>query len=232
MWGEFVDLIDTDEEFARLWMAIAREFCDLLNMPDARRSVFLKRFSDQAPVLMGFQGLSEALSSRKLLRSLDACFEDPTFLGNAAGSVMGALMGYDIHEPGWVNYFVRVQKEHGRIMAVSGAMCDMAEATYYGETLGDDDTSQLLTFLVAHYSQSLNQRSAADRKKHEARIAQKLRRNRILMRARRAGLPAKTIEGEVDPFNEELNPADARCSLASADYWVPVRVGVRVAENG
>jgi len=204
IWGKFADLLDSDEGFARFWKTLANEVCDLFALPEERRSEFVERFSGGAPVLMSFHGISENLSSRKLLRSLEACFADAEFLGDAAGSVMGALMGYDIHEPGWAGYFIQVQKAHERVMAVSDTMRAMAETAYYHEeTMADDDSKMLLEFLVTHHSQRVVYRSSVSRKQQEARIAQKLKQNRILMRARRTGTSAKAIPGRIDDSGEE-----------------------------
>lgn len=198
IWGKFVDLVDSDDDFARFWLRVGNELCDLLSIPEARRSKFVEDFSNSAPVLLGFHGVSVTLSSRKLLRSLDACFDDEEFLDNAPGCVMGAFMGYDVHMSGWTKYFVRVQNEHGRVRAVSDTMRLLAEDAYYREALGSDDSEQLLAFLVTHYSQKLSHPSVAVRKRHEDRIAQRLKQNRILAKAREPRLGAKTIQAEID----------------------------------
>lgn len=203
IWGKFVNLLDSDEDFVRLWQKVANELCDLINISEARRSKFVESFSSRAPVLMGWHGVSCTLSSRKLLRSLDACFADSEFRLNPAGSVMGALMGYDIHTPGWPKYFMQVQDEHGKIRAVSDTMRLVAQDAFYHETLANSDTEQLLSFLVSHYSRRVNHRTAADRKHHEARIAQRLRQNQILMRSRHPQLGKKTIKVELEDSSRE-----------------------------
>jgi SIR2-like domain len=203
IWGKLVNLLDSDEDFSRFWTQVGNGVAEILNLPEARRSKFVDDFANRAPTLLGFQGVSATLSSRKLLSSLDACFSDTEFLGDAPGSVMGAFMGYDIHVSGWTKYFTRVQKEHGRIMAVSDTMTMFAEHAYYEEPLATEDAGSLLAFLVVHYSQRLGHRSAADRKLHEGRIAQRLKKNRVLARASQQKLSSKPARIEIDALSDE-----------------------------
>lgn len=198
IWGKFVDLLESDEDFARFWNLIANTLSEMLNMSDTRRAKFVEEFSGRAPVLMGFHGVSVNLSSRKLLRSLDGCFADPYFLGDAGGTVMGALLAYDINASGWTKYFLEVQRGHGQVMAVSDTMRLIAEAAYYTDTLGNDDSDRLLEFLVAQYAQRVSRRSAAERKVDEARIAQQLKKNRIITRARGPRLSIKAFATEIE----------------------------------
>ena len=109
IWGQFVDLLDADDELRQFWRALAEKFSVWVGMSDTRRERFVDQFCDMASVLVGYGGISATLSSRKLLRCLDACFSDSDFASDTRGSVTGALMGLDIHEPGWTRYFVDVQ---------------------------------------------------------------------------------------------------------------------------
>ena len=118
-------------------------------------------------------------------------------------------MGYDVHASGWAKYFLGVQDKHGKILAVSDTMRLMAEDAYYGEMLGNEDERDLLAFLVGLYSQKLNHRPSAVRKRQEAEIRQTLKRNRILVntRQRMPGAKAirveKAIELEIDASSDE-----------------------------
>jgi len=107
-------------------------------------------------------------------------------------------MGHDVRASGWANYFARVQEEHSRIRVVSDTLYLIAEYAYYHETLANDDVDLLLSFLVAHHSQRLGHRTAADRKSNEARIRQQLRRNRMQAKARQAGLGANSVRAEIE----------------------------------
>lgn len=199
VWGSLVSLLDVDDEFRQFWKTLADNFSVALEIPERRRASFTETFCDMAPVLVGFSGISATLSSRKLLRSLDACFEDEGFVTNTGGSVMGALLGFDIFEPGWTRYFVEVQRKHGEVRAVRVVLRLLAEETYYEASLDHSDTERLVEFLVQQYVQRVSQGNVADRKRNEDRIAQKLRHNRMLVQSRRGALGGRVVPGEIDP---------------------------------
>jgi len=199
IWGKLVDLIDADSDFQEFWGALADELGATLKVPDGRRARFVEEFCAMAPGILGFSGIMITLSSRKLLRSLDACFEDEEFVSNAGASIMGALMAFDLQEPGWTKYFLDVQRKHGRVKAVWAVMRRLAIFAYYESSLDGQDASRLHDFLVSQFLQQVTPGSAADRKTHEARISQELRRNRIL--ASSAG--RRAISGTVEPSTDE-----------------------------
>ena len=186
IWGKFVELVGADEGYQRLASYLADELGKMLQMPDSRRAKFVEDFCDMAPVIMGLSGISATLSSRKLLRSLDACFSDKEFIGNAGTSVMGALMGFDMQEPGWTEYFLEVQRRHGRVKAVRVVLRRLAMMTYYETPLSEKDLAQLHEFLVSQYVQEIESGTPAERKRYEARISQELRKNRVIMSSRRS----------------------------------------------
>ncbi len=199
VWGKLVDLLDVNDDFREFWHNVAKEFAELLEVPEGRRSKFIEEFRDMAPLLVGFTGVSATLSSRKLLLSLASCFGDDTdFIADPGGMVMGSFMAFDLHEPGWPRYFLDVQAKHGRIKALWALLVPIAEKAYYEEDLSQD-SDLLLDFLVRHNSQRVPALNPADRKKHENKIRQQLRRNRLVVKSRAAVSSVPVIRMEIDP---------------------------------
>lgn len=197
IWGKLVELVDADKEYRQFVADIANVFGKILEMSDSRRAKFVQDFCDSAPVLMGFGGISANLSSRKLLRSLDACFGDEEFVNDAAASVMGALMGFDLQEPGWTKYFLEVQHRHGRVIAVRTVLRQFAMMAYYEELLSEEDVKRLHEFLVRQYIQGVAPGTPSNRKSYEARISQELRKNRAIMSSRRLAHDRKVTPMEI-----------------------------------
>ncbi|MGH3219923.1 MAG: SIR2 family NAD-dependent protein deacylase [Streptosporangiaceae bacterium] len=203
IWGKFVDLLSTDENLTRFWEILAYQLSEAFGVPEESRPGYADLFCEMAPVLVGYNGISQTLSSRKLLRSLDSCFEDKSFIADTPGSVMGALLGYDIHASGWPKYFSNVQQRHGRVRAVRSVLRRLAEAAYYDEHLNHRDSEGLLNFIVAQYVQRIAPASAMERKRHENRIAQKIRQNRMLIRSRNGALGGERALGEIEAPTDE-----------------------------
>lgn len=189
IWGKLAVLLDSDDNLNRFWEEITDKVSAAMDIPEERRQKFREMICEAAPVLVGVGGISSNLSSRKLLRSLEACFEDDDFVTDPAGCVMGSMLAYDIHEPGWTGYMTELQRRHGRIKAVRGVVRTMAQASYYSETLSAQDDDRLLRFLVDQYLQEVRFDNAMHRKHAEDRIVQQLRRNRLQVRTRNSSGP-------------------------------------------
>jgi hypothetical protein len=208
IWGKLVDLLETDEEFQQFIRSLAVNFSEMLEIPENRFDSFADNFCAMTPVLTGLSGISIALASRKLLRSLDACFADPDFISNTVASVMGALMGFALHEPGWTKYFAEVEEKHARVKAVRSVLMKLGQMSYYQDSLDSDDEARLLKFLVSLYAQKVAPRTASDRKKYEAMIAQQLKTNRIMSQARQQDIERRdSAEIESGEIGEASNPA-------------------------
>jgi hypothetical protein len=198
LWGKLVSLLEADDAFRDFISSVAVEFAEALRLAKSRREEFVENFCDMAPILFGLTCISDSLSSRKLLLSLDACFTDSDFMNDAGGSVMGALLGFDIHEPGWTKYFTKTGQRHERIKAVRIILMKLAEYSYYHEPLDRHDEDRLLEFLVHLNVLRVRVRNAADRKNHEVSIAEQFRRNRILAKSQKRTVERGAISAQIE----------------------------------
>jgi hypothetical protein len=198
IWGKFVDLLHANDGFRDLSRELADGLAEAWGMSDRRRAKFADEFCEMASMLIGLQAISGTLSSRKLLRSLDACFNNEEFVTDAGGSVMGALLALDIGEPGWAKFFTEVQLRHGRVKAVWITLLNIAQTAYYSDGLDERDSDRLLQFLVNQYMLRVSYRSALERKGYADRIARQLKQNRILNRSRMQPLEDRTTQSTVE----------------------------------
>jgi hypothetical protein len=178
VWGRYVELLAEDEDFCSFAEVVAELFADLLALEGQRRSKFVVSFVEDVPLLSGFAGIVATLSSRKLLRSLDTCFSDPTFLGDPRGAVMGGLLAFDLQERGWTQSFLLIQDEHNRVRAVRKLLRRFAFLAYYYQDLAHDDERRLHDFLIKQLTQDFVGRSDWQEKQARNRISQQLRLNR------------------------------------------------------
>jgi hypothetical protein len=198
IWGHFVDLLEVDEDFQALWRALAEAVFVGHDISEQKKRNVVDQFCDMAPVLMGLGGIAAYLSSRKLLRALAECFQCEDFVTDSASSVMGALMAFDIQDPGWTKYFAQVQADHSHVKAVHVVMRELGKLAYYFNRLSQEDAARLLQFLSNEYVEDLPPASPALRKTNVAKISQQLRKNRNLLTAKRGGRRVTDFRDELE----------------------------------
>jgi hypothetical protein len=179
MWGSLVAILEEDQEFREFSKLTADAFAELLNLNKERRQKFIEEFVDWSPILWSYAGIDASLSSRKLLRTLDTCFESAEFSESAPGSILGAFLAFDIMEPGWTKYLGVVHRYHGRTEAISGAFRRVLENTFYRLSVHGDDFVNLQEFLVNQYADDLGTMSDRERRVAMAKIRQQVKLNRL-----------------------------------------------------
>lgn len=211
LYGRFVQLLEQEESYRDFVRSLAEEVSDGLGLGKNRRDEFIEELIDLSAMLTAFGGMASNLSSRKLARSLSKCFEDDGFLGVAPGTIMGALLAFQLQDRGWAQRFVAAGRRHRDVKSVLTVLKPLAFAAYYHHTLHQDDAETLHNFLVDLTLRDAKVNEAA-KKDARARISQKLNLNRSRYASRRhpigqtiftdSGRIPDTVEGEV--LEEEI----------------------------
>lgn len=193
VWGKFVELLEDTEDFQQFMRALAQALAESLIDDPAERPEFVTDFVESSAVLSGMGGMSATLASRKLARPLHQLFEGQPLLDSVGASVMGALLGFELQQPGWAEHFRAVEKRHGDVYAVSSVMRRFGLAAYYSPKVRPQEIEALHEFLVDLYARRLGPMSDLSRKARRAEISQKLRKNRATL-ATRTQAPKKELE--------------------------------------
>lgn len=192
VWGHLVLLLERDTDYVQFLRDLGESVANLTDMSEARRVGFIESLLDYAPLLTGYISMSSSLSSRKLARSLDRCWDNSDFSGHAPTAVMGALLAFDLQEEGWTRYFAQVRDKHPKVKAVAVMLRHVALLAYYYQTLSKRDSDTLHDILVDQLASDVVHKDVAAEKTAKAQISQRLRANRA--RAGRQRLePGQTI---------------------------------------
>lgn len=197
VWGRLVELLQEDETFQAFARVLGELFADVFGLEGNDRETRVTKLMEDMPLLSGYGSLAATLASRKLIRVLDRCFLDTAFLADPRGSVMGALLGFELQEKGWTSYFAAVQREHGHVKVVRNQLQRFAFLGYYFHTLSRDDEERLQTFLVEGITQDVKSHSAQDVNVLRSRILQQLRLNRLRASRRRVPFGENVFSGEL-----------------------------------
>ena len=202
VWARFVEILDADDAFKSFLNGAAEGLADTLGISGSKRKDFVDQLVEFGPILTGYGGISQTLSSRKLLRSLDACFENESLLSDAGGAVMGALLGFDIQSPGWSKYFHAIQDRYGRRLTTRTFLRRFALLSFYFQGLSEVDEKGIHDFLADQFCGDVAYSSDAERKSARSQISQKLRKNRVLFRKKQ--LPLGDTVFQDNQASEEL----------------------------
>ena len=191
-WGSFVAAVERDDSYIALMTRLARELSEVL-APPGRRDDFVEDFVESAPMLTGMGGMSATLASRKLTRLIEECFSDEDFCARRYQAVMGALLAFDLQQPGWPGVFMTVFDRHSTSKALRVVLRRLAQTAYFSPSLRDADTGPLNAFLSHVYAAQIPTKVS---KNELERIAQSLRDRRALELRRRAALPGPGLAGD------------------------------------
>lgn len=197
VWGRFVELLEEDEGFQAFARVLGELFADVLDLAGEDRETHVSKLMEDMPLLSGYGGLASTLASRKLLRVLDHCFKDTAFLADPRGSVMGALLGFELQPKGWANYFSAVQGRHGDVKVVRKQLQRFAFLAYYYHHLSREDEERLQNFLVDQLTRDVKGESVHAQKEMRNRVLQQLRLNRVTASRRRVPLGETVFSGEL-----------------------------------
>lgn len=179
-WGHFVQVLEADEDFGQYTAKLAVLLAEDLGVPSGKTATFKEDFTELAPVLIGLAGMSSQLASRKLQRSLARAFLDEDFQQDVRGSIMGALLGFDLQGEGWPELFQKVQARHGTAHVVDSVLQKLAMAAYLDQTLTPEDEVTLSEFLTARMMPStVKAQNERDRRQWESNTRQRLKAIRL-----------------------------------------------------
>jgi hypothetical protein len=188
-WGKLVEILGEDPQYQELARETANKVATAAKpkISGDDPETLVDKVSAFSPFAFAFMGISNTLSSRKLLRVLKLCFDADEFISDANASVMGALLGFCLQYGGWSELFVKVKTVHPRSKGVRIALERFALMAYYYQTLGHEDAARIRAFLVDQLAQRLPPpANESIRNAQRARISQVLDKNRNLLVKRRA----------------------------------------------
>lgn len=148
LWGVFVDVTENDDQYATLIRNVAERLSEDFKLDDERRQTFVEWLTQVTATFFAVGSMRANLSSTKLNRTLARCFQDPTFYGEARGSVMGAFLSLELRGSAWVRTLEKVFDEHVKVRAVQDSLFPFVLNAYYEENLSHDDEARLKKMLV------------------------------------------------------------------------------------
>ncbi|GAA1531042.1 SIR2 family protein [Kribbella lupini] len=184
VWGVQVQIYEQDEAYQEVLGKMGRMLAEQRRVPKNRADAFVEMFLELSPILLAFSGMLTSLSSRKLLKSLDRCFDDVVFVNEPFAAVMGALFAFGLQEPGWTKYLVRTLERHPKVPAVDDVLHTLALFAYYQHRLHKEDAERLHSILVDFNVTRLGKLPHAELARRKEQISSKLRANRGLSRSR------------------------------------------------
>lgn len=181
LWGRLVDALEADAAFKE----VARELVEMLaegrvSASQKKRDDFIDDFMDMVVPLTAFGVMSQNLSSRKLIIALEGILADDEFVRSPHGSVMGALLAFDIQTVGWAQQFNDVQERHPHIPIAENTMVRMAFLAYLYQSPSAEDLRALEDYLVANWARRFRFSSEVAKKDSVATFKQRLVRMRRL----------------------------------------------------
>lgn len=199
-WAELVKLLDESEGYQDFLQDFAEELAVLYRISGQRRRHFIENFVELGPLLTAYGGISAALASRKLARSLDESMEDLT--DKIEPAVMAAFLAERIHGPEWLDRFEQVRSLYPQSRAVQVFLSRIAEVRYQTAVVSANEQRMIEDFLLRVYISGGPKLSPAEEKRYMARTRQRLRASRTRQLARTAERKAlkgstSVIEGEV-----------------------------------
>lgn len=193
VWGRLVEILDTDAEMQRFATDLASDLADEWRLEGDKRAELTFDVSASLGLMVGYSVMSSNLASRKLIKSLDACFADEGFTRQAGGSVMGSMLAHYMRENNWTEKFLITQSEHPSILAVHWIFWKFAFESYRGEqSLSVRQMENIEEFMANREIRRLGiaNRSLMEAKRREVR--QKLRKARSMSLAE--GAARRSIE--------------------------------------
>jgi hypothetical protein len=203
LWGRFVEMLATDAEQIASMVDLAERIADGIGIPDERRVRFIDDFSERAPFFVAFTGLSITLSSKKLLLTLEACFDNPEFTRDPRGVVMGAVMAFDLQQPGWPRFFRDLYDLYPNMAATHTLIGAIGLGAHRVQQLLPRDESVLRDVLVDQMVDGITFPSGQAKKRARDRVSQQLRRAR--MTSSHEQLPPGETVLSIAPESEELD---------------------------
>jgi hypothetical protein len=179
LWGRLVDFLEADSSFREVIGEVAKEYATKNNIAEKEQPAFLDYFVETAAVFTSLSGLTETLSSRKLILTLQRCLSDPEVQADPGALIMAALMSFDLRVKEWPEAFEIAQGKHPDVKAVTSILESIALYSNAYLELNDKDADRLISFL--------SNRLAA-RKPEPDSIASKQRRDKIERRLRQIRL--------------------------------------------
>ena len=209
MWGRFTELLSADPLFGEYIDGLTNALLDESTTTSDEFSDVLAAIRQEAPVIVAYAGISATLSSRKLLRSLDATLRSEEFGTEPRVVVMGALLAYDIQSNGWSRYFEDAYDKHRDTRVVRKLMGRIALSAYRYQQLSDEDEPRLRGLVAQQMVDDMYVSSEIGRKQAKAEVSERLRQNRL--NAKRHRLPAgeNVLSEPIGPNAETVGPEDA-----------------------
>lgn len=206
-WGGFVELLAADEHYQRFMEVLTERILEQADATPARRKEIEDIIKRDSPFFAAAGGIASTLSSRKLVRTLDSCFDDPGFLQDPRPMVMGATLSLLLQEPGWADHVVKAADGHADTDVVRHGLMKISMLAHRYQALTASDERALARALAKQLVRETDVSGSSEVKRAEETVRSKLRRNRMLQGHKRLA-PGETVLTELPPGNDAEDGSD------------------------
>lgn len=187
-WAQFADRIEAEENFGPMVQQATEYLAYELKLSPKRIKRMAEDIATILPLSMAIGGISATLSTRKLSRTVERCFDDEEFCTDPALALLGAYMLCDVQTVGWSRPLPMIYESHRKILGIRTLFRSVLMFTYFRTPMESQDERTLQEFLTEQLIDDEMPRSKKERSALKGQVIEKLKRAKLIWKD--AKLPA------------------------------------------